>query len=68
MKKMICLLLCMMACSLSFAQYARRGATISVNGQPQDKAATIAMLSRMDQGAADAWSAAPSGVGITYRF
>lgn len=69
MKKTICLLLSMMICTLSFAQYARRGSTISVNGQPQDKAATIAMLSQMDQGEADLWRTAATqravGIGLT---
>lgn len=70
MKKIICALLMMAVCSLSFAQYVRKGATITVNGQPQDRAATMVTLSQIggEEMAAD-WSAAVSqrglGIGLT---
>ena len=70
MKKILCTLLLMAVCSLSFAQYVRRGSTIAVNGQEQDKTATLTMLVQVGgQELADNWSAAASqrglGIGLT---
>lgn len=70
MKKFLCIVFFMAFCNISFAQYVRQGSTITVNGERQDKAATIAMLNRVGgSDMAEQWNAAASkrglGIGLT---
>lgn len=70
MKKILCTLLLMAVCSLSFAQYVRRGNTIIADGHVNDKAGTIALLNQAGGSElATEWYSAVSrkgwGIGLT---
>ena len=70
MKKILCTLLLMAVCSLSFAQYVRQGNTIIADGQMNDKAGTIALLNQAGGSElATEWYSAVSrkgwGIGLT---